>query len=134
MCYIIITLFSYKETNESVQDICLGERRNLFAISGDLPCIGTLEIVHANQNDLKKFESLRLAPNGGIDHDGAYQNIKRGFPILKRNIVIQMVANGDCCWEIYGTRKFQGGKQYLPHGEHLPEIQPISIKRVHCRY
>ena len=103
-------------------------------MSGSRNCIGTLEIVHANENDIRIFESLRLAPNGGLHKNGAYQNIKRGFPILKKHIVIQMVVNGDCCWEIYEKRKFQGENQYLPHGEHLPEIQPISIKKVHCRY
>ena len=77
---------------------------------------------------------MRLSPNGGYHHNGAYRNIKRGFAILKKNIVIQMVANGDCCWDIYDQRKFRGENQYLPHGEHIPDIQPKSIKRVNCRY
>ena len=110
------------------------QKSQFSATDPPIACKGHLNILHADENDLGNFQTLQLSSFGGRSKDGAYQNIKRGFSILKINIIIQMTAIGDCCWETYGKPKFKGETQYLHYGEHFPEIQPISIKRVDCRY
>lgn len=109
-------------------------KQSLSATDSPITCKGYLNLLHANENDLGSYQALQISSFGGRSKDGAYQNIKRGFSILKINIIIQMTTMGNCCWETYDKPKFKGETQYLHYGEHFPEIQPISIKRVECRY
>ena len=91
-----------------------------------LECDGSLNIAHIDDFDNEK----------DFDLDGyrnSYLNIKRGFPILKRNYMIRMESFGDCCWELFSETKFKGDKQVLfPGGFAYPDFQANSIKRVNC--
>ena len=122
------------EVRQFIDKDDIGIRQSTSTLLGRISCIGSLKIVHSNENDLGNFQDLQLATDGGVNKDGEYQNLKRGFPVLKRNIIIQIITIGNCCWEIYEKRKFKGKKQYLHHGEHFPDIQPRSVRRVECRY
>ena len=93
-----------------------------------------MTIKHANENDISEVQDLSLSPIGGPKKDGAYPYIKKGFSILKKNIVTQLITNGECCWEVYEKPFFRGEKQYLSHAENFPDIQPMSIKKTDCRY
>ena len=110
-----------------------GIRFHTGAIKAASTCYGTLTIKHADENDISRVKELNLSPIGGHKRDGAYPKIKKGFPILKKNIVIKLIRNGDCCWEIYEKPYFRGEKQYLGHSENYPDIQPESLKKVDCR-
>ena len=112
----------------------VGTRIVTGAISGKASCIGSLKIVHGNEDELGNFQELFLESDSGFKKDGGYYNIRRRFPILRTNVIIQLITQGSCCWEIYEKRKFKGEKQYLHQGEHFPDIQPASIRRVKCRY
>jgi len=110
-----------------------GIRFHTGAIKAASTCYGTLTIKHADENDISRVKELNLSPIGGHKRDGAYPKIKKGFSILKKNIVIKLIRNGDCCWEIYEKPYFRGEKQYLGHSENYPDIQPESLKKVDCR-
>ena len=109
-----------------------GIRHHLNAGKAAYTCDGSLTIKHANENDISRVKELSLSPIGGRKRDGAYPKIKKGFSILKKNIVIKLIRNGDCCWEIYERAHFKGEKQYLGHDENYPDIQPESLKKVDC--
>ena len=109
-----------------------GIRHHLDAVEAAYTCSGTLTIKHANENDISRVQKLNLSPIGGRKRDGAYPKIKKGFSILKKNIVINLIRNGDCCWEIYEKTYFRGEKQFLGHSENYPDIQPESLKKVDC--
>ena len=109
-----------------------GIRFHANAVEAAYTCHGTLTIKHANENDISRVKELRLSPIGGRKKDGAYPKIKKGFSILKKNIVMKLIKNGDCCWEIYEKPHFKGEKQYLSHDENYPDIQPESLKTVDC--
>ena len=95
-------------------------------------CSGSIKILHANKKNLGDFNNLFLSANGGINKDGTYPKLKRGFFILSNDIIIKMEVIGKCCWEVYENPKFEGEIQYLYHGEHFPKIQPTSIRKVLC--
>ena len=90
-------------------------------------CVSSLTIAH--RDDEWNVQILRLR-----GYRDAYRNIKRGFPIMKTNIVFYIEVLGNCCWEIYAKRKFRGDKQTIFPGESqvLPDFQPVSIKRLEC--
>ena len=117
---------------EEYDDLAL--RQFSVAKIGTQSCGGSLNIIHANEYDLGNFQHLLLAGDGGRNKRGSYPNLKRGFPVIKRNMVIRMETLGDCCWEIYAKRKFEGEQQYIHHGKHFPEIKPASVKKVPCRH
>ena len=93
---------------------------------GGLKCVGSLNIAHIDGYDYEKDFDL-----DGYRND--YLNIKRGFPILRRNYIVRLETFGDCCWELYPEVKFQGKKKImLPGGFINPDFQPMSVKRVEC--
>ena len=114
------------------EDEEIGVRQATGVIGGSLSCVGSLKIVHANKRNLGNLRDLLLSGNGGRGKEGAYPNIKRGFPIMKKDIVIYMEMLGDCCWELYDKREFEGKKQYIQYYQTFPEIQPASVKRISC--
>ena len=111
-----------------------GLRYHLFGVEAEYSCVGTLTIKHANENDVSNVQKLNLSPIGGRKRNGRYPKIKKGFSILKKNVVTMLIRNGNCCWEIYEKPYFRGEKQYLSHDVNFPDIQPESLKKVECRY
>ena len=63
-----------------------------------------------------------------------YPNIRKGYPVIRANIVSHFDIFGDCCWEIFPTRRFRGDKHVIyPSGDLLyTDFQPMSIKKVDC--
>ena len=122
------------EVRKLISKDLVGTRIVTGAILGQASCIGSLKIVHGNEDELGNFQELFLESDSGFKKDGGYYNIRRRFPILRTNVIIQLITQGSCCWEIYEKRKFKGEKQYLHQGEHFPDIQPASIRRVKCQY
>ena len=63
-----------------------------------------------------------------------YGNIKRGFPVMKRNTVNHVEVLGNCCWELYERRQFRGNKEIISPGGNtvFPSFQPVSLKRIEC--
>ena len=63
-----------------------------------------------------------------------YPNIRKGYPVIRANIVSHFDIFGDCCWEIFPTRRFRGDKHVIyPSGDVLyTDFQPISIRKVDC--
>ena len=120
--------FNDKDIDKPQQDV-----KNRENIKEQQICTGALKIVHANVHELGNFHGLRLSATGGINQDGEYRNIKRGFSILQTNIVIQMITIGNCCWETYEKQKFTGAKQYIYYSEYYPDFQPSSIKNFDCK-
>lgn len=109
------------------EDLKIEERVFSGAISGQSNCVGSLTITH--RDDQLNFRHLNL---GG--YRNSYLNIQRGFPSMKRNIVIHFEVIGNCCWELYAKRRFKGGKQVVyPGGNPIfPDFKPVSLKRLEC--
>ena len=92
-------------------------------------CGGSLKIVHAKENDLGNPKDITL---GGKREE--YQNVKRGFPVLKKNIVLHVEAYGCVCWEIYDNPRFAGNKEEITPGDRqYVKFTPASIKKVECK-
>ena len=99
----------------------------LNSISSGSSCIGSLKIAH--EDELRNVGYIRLEGNRS-----SYPNIKRGYPIIRRNTISNVEIFGNCCWELYLDRKFKGEKQHISPGgsEIYPDFQPLSIKRLEC--
>ena len=97
------------------------------AMASESHCTGSLNIAHEDE-----FRNINY-----ISLDGRrtkYPNIKRGFPIIRRNTVSHVEIYGNCCWEFYPDRRFRGGKQTIFPGSSIiyPEFQPNSIMKLEC--
>ena len=91
-------------------------------------CIGSLTISHEDS-----FSNIgHIALDGS--YRGNYPNLKRGFPLLRRNAISHIEIFGNCCWKIYIDRKFQGENITIFPGRNVvyPEFQPVSIKKLQC--
>ena len=99
----------------------------LETLNSESECTGSLTIAH--EDDRRNIHYLSL-----VGHRTQYPNIKRGFRILRRNIISHLEVFGNCCWELYPDRKFRGKKQIISPGGDIiyPDFPPTSIKKVHC--
>ena len=91
-------------------------------------CDGSLFITHSNINSLSDYKRARL-------HERIeYPNLRRGFKIFKQNVIIQLEAEGNCCWEVYPRKKFGGAnKQDIKPGiSYYPEFPPRSVRKKDC--
>ena len=61
-----------------------------------------------------------------------YPNIKLRFPVLRDGIISYIEVLGDCCWQVYSKRKFNGETQIIYPIEDVFYIsfQPVSIKKL----
>ena len=90
-------------------------------------CIGSLIIGH--EDELGFVMSLTLEGSRSY-----YKNLKRRFPVLRKNTVSHIETTGNCCWTLYGRRKLEGDRQLISPGPHqiFPDVQPLSIKKSEC--
>ena len=90
-------------------------------------CIGSLIIGH--EDELGFVMSLTLEGSRSY-----YKNLKRRFPVLRKNTVSHIETIGNCCWTLYGRRKLEGDRQLISPGPHqiFPDVQPLSIKKSEC--
>ena len=97
------------------------------SIDSESHCMGSLTIAH--EDDFRNVNYLNLE-----GHRTDYPNLKRGFPIVRRNAISHIEIIGNCCWELYEGRKYRGQKQILSPGGNLiyPDFQPVSIKKMEC--
>ena len=91
-------------------------------------CMGMLTIVHEDDES----NEYRLNLKG---HQFRYKNVKRRFPILKRNSISHLHTHGDCCWKLYERSRFRGQTETVfPGAEQFkPTFQLVSIKKSECR-
>ena len=90
-------------------------------------CIGSLTIAHEHEMGNLEYVILK-------NKRSHYPNIQRGFPVLRRRAISYIQTTGDCCWEFYIKRHFQGERQLLFPGEDTfyPDFKPASIKKLKC--
>ena len=95
--------------------------------SSETKCSGQLRIAYEDADMNINYITLE-GPRS------LYPNIRRGFPLIRSSIITQFDIYGDCCWEIYPTRKFRGDKHVIyPSGDIVySDFQPVSIKKVDC--
>ena len=97
------------------------------AITGHSDCMGSLNIAH--EDELRNLNYLTLE-----GFRTSYPNLRRGFPVIRRNVISHLEVLGSCCWELYPERMFKGEKQFVfPGGSKIfPDFQPVSIKKMEC--
>ena len=93
---------------------------------GKASCIGTLTIVHED-DELNEYK-LKLK------NQMRYKNLKRRFPVLRKNSVSYLYTQGDCCWKLYERSRFRGQTEVIfPGAERFkPTFQTFSIKKSEC--
>ena len=100
-----------------------------YGIDSESRCIGSLVIGH--EDDYGNMNFLRLE---GIRN--SYQNIKRDFPHIRQSTISTIEVHGNCCWEIYSGRRFEGEYHiFYPEEEAIyTDFQPRSIRKIECGY
>ena len=90
-------------------------------------CIGSLTIGHEYEDRNVKYINLQ-----GVRTQ--YPNLRRGFPIVRTQIISHVEVVGNCCWEPYPDRMFKGSRQSIfPGGGWIhPNFQVVSIKKMEC--
>ena len=107
----------FNETRNSVET-----RKSLFT------CLGSLKIIHAEEKSLANQQNIQL---GGDRTE--YPNLKKGFPDLKINVILNVEAYGCNCWEIYENPRYAGEKETVIPGEtHYLSVNMGSIRKVKC--
>merc|ERR1712141_385417 len=101
--------------------------RNGF-VNADETCTGSLNLKHSSLESLGEYRQVILSEKN------EYINIRKKFPVLKKNIIHGLQANGDCCWELFSLPRYRGKKlQTVWPGEiYLPEFQAVSAKGKIC--
>ena len=91
-------------------------------------CTGSLILKHSNPKSLGNYHQLHLSERS------EYKSIRIKFPILKKNIIVGMKTEGDCCWEIFPTRRHQGEISQIltSNDDYLPNFQVISLRKLIC--
>ena len=99
----------------------------LNSVSSRSSCIGSLKIAH--EDELRNVGYIQLEGNRN-----SYPNIRRGYPVIRRDTISNVEIFGNCCWELYVDSKFKGEKQHVsPGGSTIYlDFQPLSIKRLEC--
>lgn len=98
-----------------------------YGTGSESRCSGSLVIGHEDNYGNIDFLRLEGIRNG-------YQNIKRGFPHIRQNTISTIEVYGDCCWEIYSRRRFEGEYSIVYPGEEVisTDFQPGSIRKIEC--
>ena len=100
-----------------------------YGIDSESTCSGSLVLGYEDDQDNVNILTLSGRRNG-------YRNIKRGFPQIRRNTVSSVEVYGNCCWELFAGRSFQGERRVIFPEEGLiyNDFQPGSIRKVECPY
>ena len=100
-----------------------------YGTDSDSSCRGSLVLGYEDDQFNLNFLSLRGSRN-------AYRSLKRGFPHNRRHTISTIEVHGNCCWEIYSKRGFEGEHQvvYPEEGLIYTDFQPGSIRKVECPY
>ena len=98
-------------------------------LKDDKKCTGAFVLLHSHPEELGNYHRLYLSEKD------EYKNIRIKFPILKKNIVVGVKTEGDCCWEIFPTHKHQGeiSKILAPNYDYLPNFRVISVRKIICK-
>jgi hypothetical protein len=53
---------------------------------------------------------------------------------MKKKSIVEIEVKGDCCWELYPRKQFNGIERsvVLKSGLHRAKIQPKSIRKASC--
>ena len=100
-----------------------------YGIDSQSICSGSLVLGYEDDHYNVNILTLRGRRNG-------YRNIKRGFPQIRRNTISSVEVDGNCCWELYPRRSFQGEHRVVFPEEGLTytDFQPGSIRNIECPY
>ena len=90
-------------------------------------CTGMLTIVHEDENS----NEYRLDLKG---HQFRYKNVKRRFPVLRKNSITHLNTQGNCCWKLYERSRFRGRTEVVVLGveQFKPSFQLMSIMKAEC--
>ena len=103
-------------------------RNSVETRKSSLNCLGSLKIIHAQEKSVATQQNIHL---GGVLAE--YPNLKKGFPDLKINVILNVEAYGCNCWEIYENPRYAGEKETVIPGEpHYLSVNIGSIRKVKC--
>ena len=128
--FIWIVVFCPVEAFDGVDNqLIFNETRNSVETrKSSFTCLGSLKIIHAQEKSLANQQNIQL---GGDRTE--YPNLKKGFPDLKINVVLNVEAYGCNCWEIYENPRYTGEKETVTPGEpHYLSVNMGSIRKVKC--
>ena len=102
-----------------------------YGATANYHCIGSLVVAY--KNGQKQFNVITLNGRHNIT-PYRYPNIRRGFPAIRNRDIYYLKAFGDCCWELYSEKRFNGELQILYPSDdaHYPDFQPTSIMKSEC--
>ena len=86
-------------------------------------CTGSIQVTHgAKHNPLGTLKIQRFVGTG-------YQNLRK----LRRRTILRLSSDGDCCWQVYSRRRFQGASESIYVGyDDTPMIPARSLQQVGC--
>ena len=103
-------------------------RISIASKSSSKNCEGSLKIFHAHESNLADKRNILL---GGDRIE--YPNLKKGFPDLEVNVILNVEAYGCQCWEVFQNSRFAGEKETVVPGEpHHLSIEIGSIRKTQC--
>jgi len=112
------------EEEEIVTNVATGTV-NLKDIS---ECDASLSIRHAHESNILEYEDLSL---GG--KRSAYPNLKKGYSVLKQNVILHVESYGCACWEMFDLPRFRGDSEMIVPGDRqYISVRPGSLQRMIC--
>ena len=96
-----------------------------YGVSPKLNCNGSISIGYEDYDGNVATTTLRGSRR-------KYPNIKVRFPVLRDCIISYIEVLGDCCWQVYSKRKFNGETQimYPIEDAFYISFQPVSVERM----
>lgn len=91
-------------------------------------CDASLSIRHAHESSIVEYEDLNL---GGKRQE--YPNLKKGYSLLRENVVLHVESFGCACWEMFDLPRFRGESELIEPGDrHYLSVRTGSLQRILC--
>ena len=63
----------------------------------------------------------------------AYPNLKKGYSVLKQNVILHVESYGCACWEMFDLPRFRGDSEMIVPGDRqYISVRPGSLQRMIC--